>query len=54
RRAGADPYGYGGGADDPYRSWPGQTSRSPFGDDDAPRRPRRRDPDYLFGDGPSY
>jgi membrane carboxypeptidase/penicillin-binding protein len=54
RRAGADPYGYGGGADDPYRPWPGQTNRSPFGDDDAPRRPRRRDPDYLFGDGPSY
>ncbi|GJD35306.1 penicillin-binding protein 1A [Methylobacterium aerolatum] len=49
RRAGADPYG-----SDPYRPWPGQTGRSPFGDDDAPPRPRRRDPDYLFGDGLSY
>lgn len=54
RRAGADPYGSGGGADDPYRPWPGQTSRSPFGDDEAVRRPRRRDPDYLFGDDPGY
>ncbi|MCJ2013935.1 penicillin-binding protein 1A [Methylobacterium sp. J-076] len=53
RRAGADPYGDGGGAD-PYRPWPGQTSRSPFGDDAAVRRPRRRDPDYLFGDDPGY
>lgn len=53
RRAGADPYGY-GGTEDPYRPWPGQTNRSPFGDDDAPRRPRRRDPDYLFGDNPGY
>jgi membrane carboxypeptidase/penicillin-binding protein len=54
RRAGVDPYGYGGGGDDPYRPWPGQTNRSPFGDDDPPARPRRRDPDYLFGDGPGY
>ncbi len=52
RRAGADPYA-GGGGEDPYRPWPGQTSRSPFGDDPPPR-PRRRDPDYLFGDGPGY
>ncbi|GJD44043.1 Biosynthetic peptidoglycan transglycosylase [Methylobacterium cerastii] len=35
-----------------YRPWPGQTARSPFGDDDL--RPRRRDPDYLFGDDPRY
>ncbi|MCJ2138154.1 transglycosylase domain-containing protein [Methylobacterium sp. J-026] len=34
---------------DPYRPWPGQSARSPFGDDGA-RRPRRRDPDYLFGE----
>ncbi|WP_342162828.1 penicillin-binding protein 1A [Methylobacterium sp. SD21] len=57
RRAGADPYGtpYGtNGTEDPYRPWPGQTNRSPFGDDDAPRRPRRRDPDYLFGDDPGF
>ena len=57
RRAGADPYGnpYGtSGTEDPYRPWPGQTNRSPFGDDDAPRRPRRRDPDYLFGDDPGF
>lgn len=58
RRAGVDaygnPYGYGGATEDPYRPWPGQTNRSPFGDDDAPRRPRRRDPDYLFGDDPGY
>ncbi|GJE36653.1 penicillin-binding protein 1A [Methylobacterium persicinum] len=57
RRAGADPYGnpYGsGGAEDSYRPWPGQTNRSPFGEDEAVRRPRRRDPDYLFGDDPGY
>ncbi|WP_449410806.1 penicillin-binding protein 1A [Methylobacterium komagatae] len=55
RRAGADTYGYGYGApEDPYRPWPGQTNRSPFGEDDAPRRPRRRDPDYLFGDDPGF
>ncbi|HEV7439673.1 MAG TPA: penicillin-binding transpeptidase domain-containing protein, partial [Methylobacterium sp.] len=36
---------------DGYQPWPGQTSRSPFGEDDWPR-PRRRDPDYLFGDDP--
>ncbi|MEL6063299.1 MULTISPECIES: penicillin-binding protein 1A [unclassified Methylobacterium] len=34
---------------DPYRPWPGQAARSPFGDDGV-RRPRRRDPDYLFGE----
>ncbi|MCJ2073550.1 transglycosylase domain-containing protein [Methylobacterium sp. J-030] len=39
-----DPYGQ-----DPYRPWPGQSARSPFGDDGV-RRPRRRDPDYLFGE----
>ncbi|MDP4003054.1 penicillin-binding protein 1A [Methylobacterium sp. NEAU K] len=38
---------------DAYRPWPGQTARSPFGDDDT-RRPRRRDPDYLFGEDPGY
>ncbi|MGU3538376.1 penicillin-binding protein 1A [Methylobacterium sp. A54F] len=38
---------------DGYRAWPGQTDRSPFGDEDWPR-PRRRDPDYLFGDDPRY
>ena len=38
---------------DAYRPWPGQTARSPFGDDGA-RRPRRRDPDYLFGDDPGF
>ncbi|MBP1179464.1 penicillin-binding protein 1A [Methylobacterium sp. PvR107] len=47
-----DPYGQ-----DPYREsykpWPGQTTRTPFGDDEA-RRPRRRDPDYLFGEDPGY
>ncbi|MBK3422468.1 penicillin-binding transpeptidase domain-containing protein, partial [Methylobacterium ajmalii] len=35
--------------------WPGARSRSPFGDDDEyVRRPRRRDPDYPFGDDPTY
>ena len=47
-----DPY-----AQDPYRDaykpWPGQTARTPFGDDEV-RRPRRRDPDYLFGEDPGY
>lgn len=47
-----DPYGQ-----DPYRDsykpWPGQTTRTPFGDDEV-RRPRRRDPDYLFGEDPGY
>jgi membrane carboxypeptidase/penicillin-binding protein len=38
---------------DGYRPWPG-TGRSPFGDDDYDARPRRRDPDYLFGDDPRY
>ncbi|MGV7033904.1 penicillin-binding protein 1A [Methylobacterium symbioticum] len=37
---------------DGYRPWPG-TQRSPFGDDEDVR-PRRRDPDYLFGDDPRY
>ena len=37
---------------DGYRPWPG-TQRSPFGDDEEVR-PRRRDPDYLFGDDPRY
>ncbi|MER2266019.1 penicillin-binding protein 1A [Methylobacterium oxalidis] len=49
RRAQGDLDGY----QDGYRAWPGQTSRSPFGDDDWPR-PRRRDPDWLFGDDPRY
>jgi len=43
-----DPYGQ-----DPYRPWPGQAARSPFGDDGA-RRPRRRDPDYLFGEDSGF
>jgi len=35
--------------------WPGARSRSPFGDEDEGiRRPRRRDPDYLFGEDPNY
>ncbi|WP_375462511.1 penicillin-binding protein 1A [uncultured Methylobacterium sp.] len=38
--------------DDGYRPWPGRTARSPFGDDED--RPRRRDPDYLFGDDSRY
>ncbi|GJD31679.1 Biosynthetic peptidoglycan transglycosylase [Methylobacterium adhaesivum] len=38
---------------DPDPIWPG-TQRSPFGDDEAYARPRRRDPDYLFGDDPRY
>ena len=38
---------------DAYRPWPGQTTRSPFGDDGV-RRPRRRDPDYLFGEDPGF
>jgi membrane carboxypeptidase/penicillin-binding protein len=38
---------------DAYTPWPGQTARSPFGDDGV-RRPRRRDPDYLFGEDPGY
>ncbi|HEX8416818.1 MAG TPA: penicillin-binding transpeptidase domain-containing protein, partial [Methylobacterium sp.] len=41
--------GYGG-----YQPWPGQTQRSPFGDEEPYARPRRRDPDYLFGDDPRY
>ncbi|GEP08610.1 penicillin-binding protein 1A [Methylobacterium gnaphalii] len=44
---------------DPYQNWPGrsrygQTQPSPFGDDEGYPRPRRRDPDYLFGDDPRY
>ncbi|MCE4223540.1 glycosyl transferase [Methylobacterium sp. C25] len=45
---------------DPYQNWPGhnrygQAQPSPFGDDaDSYPRPRRRDPDYLFGDDPRY
>ena len=38
---------------DAYKPWPGQTARTPFGDDEV-RRPRRRDPDYLFGEDPGY
>ncbi|MDR7037310.1 membrane carboxypeptidase/penicillin-binding protein [Methylobacterium sp. BE186] len=49
RRAQGDLDGY----QDGYRAWPGQTSRSPFGDEDV-SRPRRRDPDWLFGDDPRY
>ncbi|WP_430913766.1 penicillin-binding protein 1A [Methylobacterium sp. sgz302541] len=41
------------GEGDGYRPWPG-TTRSPFGDDEPAARPRRRDPDYLFGDEPRY
>lgn len=52
RRAQGDLDAYG---QDAYRPWPGQTARSPFGDDGLGRaRPRRRDPDYLFGDDPGY
>ncbi|GEO99608.1 penicillin-binding protein 1A [Methylobacterium haplocladii] len=45
---------------DPYQNWPGrnrygQAQPSPFGDDgEAVQRPRRRDPDYLFGEDPRY
>ncbi|MEA1833747.1 transglycosylase domain-containing protein [Methylobacterium durans] len=49
RRAQGDLDGYQDGA----RAWPGQTNRSPFGDEEWPR-PRRRDPDWLFGDDPRY
>ncbi|NEU11204.1 glycosyl transferase [Methylobacterium sp. BTF04] len=35
-----------------YQPWPG-TQRSPFGDEEPPR-PRRRDPDYLFGEDSRY
>ncbi|MCJ2080502.1 penicillin-binding protein 1A [Methylobacterium sp. J-090] len=38
---------------DPDPVWPG-TQRSPFGDDEVYARPRRRDPDYLFGEDPRY
>ncbi|ACL60686.1 penicillin-binding protein 1A [Methylobacterium nodulans] len=39
----------------PEPVWPGRSARSPFGDDDDGfRRPRRRDPDYLFGEDPTY
>ena len=38
---------------DSYRPWPGQGARSPFGDEGV-RRPRRRDPDYLFGEDPGF
>ncbi|MFE1601696.1 penicillin-binding protein 1A [Methylobacterium sp. ID0610] len=39
----------------PEPLWPGRSARSPFGDDDdVYRRPRRRDPDYLFGEDPNY
>lgn len=51
RRAQGDVDLYG---QDPYKPWPGQTNRSPFGGDDDARRPRRRDPDYLFGEDPGY
>ncbi|GJD48795.1 Biosynthetic peptidoglycan transglycosylase [Methylobacterium crusticola] len=38
----------------PEPIWPGPRARSPFGDDDFDRRPRRRDPDYPFGRDPTY
>ena len=38
---------------DPDPVWPG-TQRSPFGDDEVYARPRRRDPDYLFGEDSRY
>ncbi|MGY2049069.1 penicillin-binding protein 1A [Methylobacterium sp. JK268] len=39
----------------PDSAWPGESARSPFGDDDVyVRRPRRRDPDYFFGEDPTY
>ena len=50
RRAQGDLDSYG---QDAYRPWPGQTARSPFGDEGV-RQPRRRDPDYLFGEDPGY
>ncbi|KQT15586.1 glycosyl transferase [Methylobacterium sp. Leaf399] len=61
RRAEVDPLDPFGGRGTPlrnrqpetYQPWPG-ASRSPFGEDDAYPRPRRRDPDYLFGDDPRY
>lgn len=34
-----------------YQPWPG-AQRSPFGEEEAYPRPRRRDPDYLFGGDP--
>ena len=36
-----------------YQPWPG-AQRSPFGEDEAYPRPRRRDPDYLFGNDTRY
>ncbi|MEH3148171.1 MAG: transglycosylase domain-containing protein [Methylobacterium frigidaeris] len=62
----APRYGYGTEPSSPYGRraqpvqppdpvWPGSRARSPFGDDDDVwRRPRRRDPDYPFGDDPTY
>jgi penicillin-binding protein 1A len=41
------------GGQDPYSPWPGQAGRSPYGDEGV-RRPRRRDPDYLFGEDPGF
>jgi len=38
----------------PGRDRYGQALPSPFGDEDAYPAPRRRDPDYLFGDDPRY
>ncbi|GJD98546.1 penicillin-binding protein 1A [Methylobacterium isbiliense] len=40
----------------PEPLWPGRgAARSPFGDDEeGVRRPRRRDPDYFFGEDPTY
>ena len=46
-----DPFTYGNPW--PGRSQYGQANPSPFGDEGV-HRPRRRDPDYLFGDDPRY
>jgi hypothetical protein len=62
RRAEADPLDPFGGRGsalrgrrdaETYQSWPG-AQRSPFGEEEAYPRPRRRDPDYLFGGDPRY
>ncbi|WP_375408733.1 penicillin-binding protein 1A [uncultured Methylobacterium sp.] len=62
RRAEADPLDPFGGRGsalrgrrdaETYQPWPG-AQRSPFGEEEAYPRPRRRDPDYLFGGDPRY
>ena len=62
RRADTDPLDLFAGRGSPlrgrreaetYQPWPG-AQRSPFGEDEAYPRPRRRDPDYLFGNDTRY